>query len=67
MLKIEFETDNAAFGDGNATYETARILRNIADRIKGGATEGGAYDFNGNHVGKWSVSFWASDYLEGEE
>ena len=67
MLKIEFETDNAAFFDGNATHETARILRNIADRIESGATEGGAHDFNGNRVGKWSVSFPDFDDLEGEE
>lgn len=64
MLKIEFETDNAAFGDGNGPYETARILRQIADRIEAGATEGGAHDYNGNRVGKWSVSFRNLGYPE---
>lgn len=58
MLKIEFETDNAAFDDAPAT-ETARILRQIARDIEQGYNLGGAaiYDTNGNRIGQWSLSF----------
>lgn len=46
---------NAAFQDGNDTYETCRILRSIADSIEAGRTHGICIDINGNGVGDWSI------------
>lgn len=61
-IAITFDTDNAAFDDGNGPAETARILRNIAQRIEfSGATYGTAHDINGNKVGEWSLTFEGAD------
>lgn len=60
-MKIEFETDNAAFDDGNGPTECARILEKIARRVGQGAEEGGIMDSNGNRVGSWSVEFPEAD------
>src|SRR5688572_12087910 len=61
-LKIEFDTGNAAFDDGNGPEECARILRNIADRMRfRGDTDGGIMDSNGNRIGSWSVEFPGGD------
>ena len=53
-IKLEIETDNAAFED-NAGSEVARILRHAANKIEGwpGANEFaiGLLDVNGNKVG----------------
>ncbi len=54
MVKIQFNTGNAAFEDSNDVYEIARILKDIADRIESGRTEGKCVDYNGNVVGEWS-------------
>jgi hypothetical protein len=51
-FKIEFDTDNAAF-DGQWAPETARILRNIADKIENGKASGKVLDENGNTVGQF--------------
>ena len=51
---LTFSTDNAAFEDGAAT-ETARILREIADRIEAGDMGGAARDANGNTVGVFAL------------
>lgn len=54
MFKLEFKTDNAAFGDGNGEAEIARILRQLADRIEGGGRDDMLIyvaDLNGNTVG----------------
>jgi hypothetical protein len=49
---ISFEMDNAAFDD-NACTETARILRNLADRMEEGINEvSKIYDANGNRIGQ---------------
>jgi hypothetical protein len=54
-LTIELSTENAAFTDGNAGIEVARILRAAADKIETwpGANEFkiGLRDINGNKVG----------------
>ena len=59
MFKIEFETDNAAFE--NCSFEVARILTNIAQRIESGQFDGElldgslnmpVIDYNGNKVGR---------------
>jgi len=59
MLTIRIETDNAAFGD-RPEYETARILRRLADRMENTGlpdAEGiPLRDINGNRVGKAVVS-----------
>ena len=51
MLKVEFETDNAAFEDPG---EAARILHKIADAIESGRVYGELYDINGNRIGSYS-------------
>lgn len=57
-MKIEFSTENAAFRDecGNIdSYEIARILREIAEKVQIGYTYGPIMDYNGNKVGSWSI------------
>jgi hypothetical protein len=55
-MKIKFNSkDNAAFCDGNREWETARILRRIADEVENGRTEGVIHDVNGNRVGEWKA------------
>jgi hypothetical protein len=61
MLKIEFATDNAAFGDPESTSdwhlraECSRVLRRIADQVLAGTDDGRIMDANGNQIGKWSL------------
>ncbi|GAA3751143.1 hypothetical protein GCM10022379_19530 [Micromonospora maritima] len=55
MLRVEIETDNAAFQNGQAAEEAARLLREAADRIADGATIGGLRDHNGNNVGQFML------------
>jgi hypothetical protein len=50
-FQIKFETDNAAFGDGNFEQEVARILKDVATKISNGSQDGDVYDVNGNKVG----------------
>lgn len=52
MFTVKFETDNAAFEDENMRYETARILREIAERIETGMQYGPVRDANGNTIGE---------------
>ncbi len=55
-LKVEIKMDNAAFEDGNAQDEAARILLNIVRKLQqGNDTEGTLFDVNGNRVGQWSI------------
>lgn len=63
LIHIEINSGNAAFSDGNAPAELARILRGIADRISEGTTLNDfdevrvpILDFNGNRVGSWFAS-----------
>jgi hypothetical protein len=56
MLNLTIDTDNAAFSDGAAGFECARILRRVAGIIQ---DWDGYDDFdmrlldtNGNHVGE---------------
>lgn len=56
LLDIQLEGDHAAFADGNAHRETARILREIADEIETGNNTGlyqTVRDVNGNRCGAW--------------
>lgn len=57
MLKLQFETGNAAFGDGFAREECARILLGLVQKLEQGSeTRGGLYDSNGNRVGQWELT-----------
>lgn len=66
MLHIEFKTRNAAFSEGAAGAECARILRDIACTIEGTARGSGHIaDINGNLIGYWSLSVEAEqDYRD---
>lgn len=61
MFKLHFDTDNAAFSDDPAN-EAARILREIADKLERGESLGGGpiRDANGNRVGHWEMTPFAS-------
>lgn len=59
MLIIKVDTGNSAFDGDGLQDETARILRDIADKIE---TEGAVqytyrtiFDLNGNDVGRWKL------------
>jgi hypothetical protein len=55
MIKIEFQTGNAAFDDMPG-LEIARILRALADKLESATsgTNGPIHDSNGNRVGAYS-------------
>lgn len=62
MIRIEINTGNAAFADGNKLHEIDRILREASARMNRGNIplhfEGELfrlYDVNGNRVGQVSV------------
>lgn len=50
---LKFDTDNAAFEDTGLAHESARILRDVADRIENGAAIGTVRDVNGNTIGRF--------------
>ena len=57
MLKIRFDTDNAAFDDMKE-IEVARILRELAGKIESGGASGmfqNVHDINGNIVGTFKL------------
>lgn len=53
-MKIEFNTDNAAFDDG-CWEEINRILKDISDKVRFGYEYGPVRDINGNKIGQWSL------------
>jgi hypothetical protein len=59
-LILKIESDNAAFQDGNAGAEAARILREAAVAMErgvwGGTVSSILRDFNGNKVGTLEAS-----------
>ena len=70
MFKLEFETGNAAFDDdadantnNNAREEIARILRDVAHRVRDGSDGGFIRDVSGNRIGTWDFE----PYEEEEE
>jgi hypothetical protein len=70
MFKLEFATDNAAFGDDPGAElgtEVARILRAVADEVESGVTSGVAKDYNGNTVGAWLLTVDVDTTLEPED
>lgn len=53
MININIKTDGAAFDENGYSYEVARILREIADKLElNGETPISANDSNGNRVVK---------------
>jgi hypothetical protein len=53
-FEVNFEVDNAAFGDGNLEHEIARILNKIASRVVTHGCSGFSetiMDANGNDIG----------------
>ena len=55
-MKIEFNTDNAAFQDYDYTYlMIARTIDKVADDVRDGETSGIIRDANGNTIGKFEV------------
>ena len=56
MLTVKFKTDNAAFSDDSDTLEVTRLLREVADKIQQGRTEGVVIDYNGNQVGTYKLT-----------
>jgi len=56
VFRLEFETDNAAFVDGNPREEIAVILERAAQRVREGRSEGTIRDVNDGTVGKWQWS-----------
>ncbi len=61
VAKITIDMDNAAFGEGRAANEVARILSSITFDLRAGKVEcdEGGYkalmDINGNKVGEFNV------------
>ena len=52
---LTIESNGAAFADGNAPYEAARILRKFAERLEEDGLSPDSYaltDKNGNTVGQ---------------
>ncbi len=55
MFTLTIDTDNAAFEHG-PRQEVGRILREVAQSLKAGDTEGRIRDVNGNTVGSFSLT-----------
>jgi hypothetical protein len=51
---MKFKTGNAAFED-YAEQEVSRILKEIADKVENGSTDGKIRDINGNTIGEWDL------------
>lgn len=59
MFKLEFSTDNAAFGDNDRAtleHEVEMRLLNIVASISHGIYQGVVRDSNGNTIGQWSLT-----------
>jgi hypothetical protein len=58
MVTIKFETDNAAFRDGDQlldVWAVADVVKEIAKQIMDGYLKGDVRDLNGNIVGSYTV------------
>ena len=53
-LKLEFQTDTAAFED-DRDAEASRILHEVAERVAGGGTTGGIRDRNSSRIGQYEM------------
>jgi hypothetical protein len=54
MFKLTIETDNAAFTD-DRNEEIARILIEVARKLRNGEEYGACMDYNGNKVGTFDI------------
>lgn len=54
-VRIQLETDNAAFDEGNLPFEAARIIREAAEALESGRRSFPLRDVNGNRVGSVEV------------
>jgi hypothetical protein len=68
-MNVNIKTDNAAFWDADCNdpdqecpeheaataYECARILEEVAEKLRNGQYSGCVYDVNGNNVGSFSM------------
>jgi hypothetical protein len=52
MIRIEIETDNAAFQENGWDYELDRILKRVREHLTQGACVVDLRDSNGNTVGR---------------
>ncbi len=52
-MRIEFDTNNAAFED-RGVEEFRFIAEGIINQLEGGKHEGKIWDSNGNKIGDWS-------------
>ncbi len=64
-FSLSFDTDNAAFANGNMAAEITRILQEVCNRINDGWADQDEYfreflifDINGNRVGTFEESEW---------
>jgi hypothetical protein len=55
MFSLKFDTDNAAFRDGDFSTEIARVVRTVAEKIEAGIIDGAVYDLNGNRIGEFAL------------
>ena len=58
MLALQFEQENAAFGETgpDCDIETARILRVLADKVEAGCVDCPIMDMNGNRIGTMATT-----------
>ena len=51
MFELNFNTDNAAFEDGNKEMEILRILKLVSEKVEKGEKRATIRDINGNQIG----------------
>jgi hypothetical protein len=51
---LKLDCNNDAFAPPMCGPETARILRELEERVTSGDQEGVLHDVNGNRVGEWA-------------
>ena len=58
MFKLQFNLDNAAFGEDETTRaeEIRRILETVSEQVQAGREEAAILDSNGNRVGTWRIT-----------
>lgn len=65
QLTLRIDMENSAFDDGNRGFETAQVLRRLADALEGREhsklerkerCEGWLWDSNGNSVGDYKAA-----------
>lgn len=57
-IKIEFDTDNASFGEPNSqewNAEVCNALSKVTSKITNGQTYGIIFDTNGNNIGEFKM------------